>query len=419
MRAPGRFRLWVILAVGLVARSIAAYYLRNAHVSWGLEYEEIAANLLKDGSYSFSFYNLTPPLPTSFIPPVYPLLLFFFQWVGDSGGIMLLKIFQVLASSSAIIGVYLLARSLEVSRGQAELTALFMALYPPAVAYAGDISTVTIEITLVVFGTWGSVIALRRRSLGAAFGSGVAWTLAALTRSPWLVVIPLMAIWILLFAGYPVRDRLRTVVIFFIASSLVILPWTARNYATHHTLVLTSTNGGLNFWIGNNPSANGEYTFPTETDASLVQRSATMSEAARDIFYYREGLEFIRNNPVKALQLAGAKFIYYWFFRPNIGSNYTTLNLPVTLAGYAFIIAWIGLLPLSIIGVRTLKETWKWHGLLAAILISQSFVYMIYFVGTRYRTPADGYVMVWGAIGLSLIWSKWRQTSRQRITTNG
>ena len=56
---------------------------------------------------------------------------------------------------------------------------------------------------------------------------------------------------------------------------LLIAPWSIRNTRLLGSFVQISTNGGVNFWEGNNPTSNGS------TEA-LPQETIKMNEAVRD-----------------------------------------------------------------------------------------------------------------------------------------
>ena len=107
----------------------------------------------------------------------------------------------------------------------------------------------------------------------------------------------------------------------------------------------------MNFWIGNNPQATGEYTFPTQIDRELVLQTANWDERVRDRFFYQQGMDYIRSQPGPALKLAVKKLTYFVFFRPSIGSSYQSIDLKVGIAQQSFIASWLLLLPLGLAGL--------------------------------------------------------------------
>ncbi|MCX6071468.1 MAG: hypothetical protein NTU91_11535 [Chloroflexi bacterium] len=378
----------------------------DARVPWNYEYEEIARSLLTAGRYAWDFYGLAPAQPTAFIPPLYPLLLAFAGWLRAAWA---LQAIQILLSLGTVVAVYGLSLSLRAREEEALTAGLLTAIYPPLASYAVTISTVTLEAFFLVIGSWLLVLAGRRLSLASALGGGAALAAAGLTRSTWLALLPLALVWL---AWYPVaaslRRRLGLGLLVLLGAALVCLPWGAYNSRTFGVWSVSSTNGGLNFWIGNNPQATGEYVFPTEIDPDLVRQAAALPEFERDRFFYARGLQSVTAAPWRAARLYGLKLVYYLFFRPNIGSNYSQATLPLGLAQMLFIASWLVSLPLAVLGLTRLGPSRREHSWLALALVSQALLTAAFFAGTRFRTPLDVFALIWAAIGLVALWHRVR-----------
>lgn len=399
-----RVYLWliliIILAIGL--RGVAIILVGESHVPWEIEFEEIATNLVESGQYRFSLYQLTPSLPTSFIPPVYPLLLAFTRIVAGESSPLLLQGIQIIVSCLTILFLYGLVITLGGSQRQGLLAALLGALYPPYISYAVDISTTTLETFFITLGIWMAVRTAKERSLGNAVICGVSLALATLTRPTWLSLIPLIPIW---WFGYFWKKWglwFKSTLAMGLAAIIVLSPWIYHNYRTHGALMITSTNGGLNFWIGNNAKATGEYIFPTIIDDALVKSTLNLSEYERDRFFYQQGWQFIRQHPDQFMKLAGRKLLYFIFFRPNIGSSVQAAGYQLfDLVKLGFIATWLAMLPFAVLGLFSGGKKWREYSLLILIFIVQALITMLYFSGTRFRTPIDGLVIIWVVFGLS------------------
>lgn len=407
--------LVLILVIGIILRLGVFVFIGKARVPWQLEFEEIANSLIEHGQYNFSFYGMTAPRPTSFIPPVYPLFLASVRSLWPTNGDGLVKLIQIVASELTVLGLYALTRELGGSARQGVLTALLWTVYPPVVAYASDLSTVTLETFFLIPGIWLLLRAARQHSPGLAIPAAVLLALAALTRSTWLVVLPLAVVWLTWYLKENWRVWGKFILLFALATSVTLAPWVVYNYKTQGEWVLTSTNGGLNFWIGNNPHATGEYVFPPELDRNLVLGVANWTETARDQFFYAQGLAFIRNSPGEFLILLARKLLYSLFFRPNIGSNYESAQISMfDLAIVSFVAAWLALIPFALIGLVHLGNCWREHSLLILVFLSNVATSVFYFSGTRFRTPVDGFALIWAAIGLTMLVEKWQQRRLSR-----
>jgi 4-amino-4-deoxy-L-arabinose transferase-like glycosyltransferase len=399
-----RVYLWlaVILVLAIGLRGVAMILVGEAHVPWEIEFEEIADNLVESGQYHFSLYQLTPSISTSFIPPVYPYLLASTRIIGGENSALLLQFIQIIASCLTILFLYGLVLTSGGNQRQGLLAAFFAAIYPPYISYAVDVSTATLETFFVILGIWMAVRAARNHSLGSAVICGVSLTMAMLTRPTWLSILPVIPLWWLGYLWKKWRLWLKISLGMGLAAVVVMSPWVIYNYRTHGVLMATSTNGGLNFWIGNHVDATGEYIFPTLIDKALVESTLSMSEVERDHFFYQQGWQFIKEHPDQFVKLSGRKLVYFLLFRPNIGSS-------VQAAGYqlfdwvklGFILTWLGMLPFAALGLFSLGVKWREHSLFLLIFIIQALVTMMFFSGTRFRTPIDGLVIIWVVLGLS------------------
>ena len=403
-----RLRLALIIIFALGLRLAALQFYGEAHVPWNYEYEEIAENLLQYGDYTYSFYGMTSARPSSFIPPVYPLMLTASKAISTESDFPI-KLFQILISSISILPLFALARILGASERISLFACILMAIYPPSIAYAVSLGTATVETTLLLLGTWLVIRSSKHNSLIGLALSGFVFSLASLTRSPWITLVPISILWILLSTKRSISSRLLQAMILLAASAITLSPWVAYNFRTHGKFLLTSTNGGLNFWIGNNANATGEYVFPTQLNRDMISNVADWSEIDRDSYLYERGFEFIRSSPAAASKLALRKLGYFIFFRPNIGSTYEGAGLPLQLARISFIIAWVALLPFTLIGLITIRINWHNHLLPLAFFVSQGILVTIYFAGTRFRTPLDGFAIIWAVMGMSWLNIKWQR----------
>ena len=91
-----------------------------------------------------------------------------------------------------------------------------------------------------------------RRAVGLAIAAGVLAGGAALIRPAMLLFLPLAVAWLV------VGRRVALAVALTVAAFAVITPWTLRNLRVHERFVLIASEGGVTFWTGNHPLAQGE-----------------------------------------------------------------------------------------------------------------------------------------------------------------
>jgi hypothetical protein len=100
---------------------------------------------------------------------------------------------------------------------------------------------------------------LNLSGLPALVALGLAMGALSLTRENALVLVIIVAAWILFASAAALTDRLRLLAAFAIAVAVVLVPVAIRNYAVGGAFYLTTSQFGPNFYIGNNPGADGTY----------------------------------------------------------------------------------------------------------------------------------------------------------------
>jgi tetratricopeptide (TPR) repeat protein len=166
---------------------------------------------------------------------------------------------HLLGAGTAVL-VFLLALRLFRRRGLALLAGLLFALQGPPLFYEGQLLVDAILPFCVVLAGYAAVRHFQRPVAPLpALALGLAIGLGALGRPTLLLWVPIVLLWSL-FRAAP--RRLLPPALVCLGLVLVILPVTVRNFVVERDLVLITSNGGLNLYIGNNPNARGTYNLP-------------------------------------------------------------------------------------------------------------------------------------------------------------
>ncbi|HID28704.1 MAG TPA: glycosyltransferase family 39 protein, partial [Desulfobacterales bacterium] len=349
--------LVVILALGV--RLAAVLYAGGYHQPWLSEYEIIAKSLVEQGYFGFDFYGRLPNRPSSFMPPFYPFLLAGMMILFPANALLITRLLQAMVSAGSCLLVYKIGKGMFDKEEVGLLAALVAAVYPPFIGGTVEINTVTFDVLFLALAVY---LLLRggEKQTRDALWAGLSLGLAALTRATALAVLPVIFAWLWLRSKNATwHGVIKPFILVLLAAFLVILPWTIRNYLVHREFILISSNGGLNFWIGNNEKATGEYAFPSGTDPELFTRALSLSEAQMDRLYYQEAFGFIRDHSRQFLGLLVRKTLYFWLFRPNIGSNYPDAGNAVALAKALYVFSYILLLPLGALGIILSLGSWR------------------------------------------------------------
>ncbi|MCH7812529.1 MAG: tetratricopeptide repeat protein [Planctomycetes bacterium] len=197
------------------------------------------------------------------------------------------------------------------------LAGLAAACYAPFVFFDGVLMTASLILFVNLVALLLLVQALRRGGWGWWLGTGAALGLAAIAHGGALLLVPAcIAVLAWSLRRCPLPATLARGAALVGGFGAVVLPVTARNYVVGNDLVLISSNAGMNFFIGNNPAADGchrvyQYPYRLATlGARLggVQRTRDdppPSAVSREIGMVT--IRWISGHPLEAVKLWGRK----------------------------------------------------------------------------------------------------------------
>jgi Flp pilus assembly protein TadD len=388
--------LLAVVAVGLGVR--LAYYggmrdfpLFNAPTGDTVEYATRAQAILSGdllGGPGVYFHS----------SPAYPYFLAGLAALrgGDLQDLRLVALVQLLLSAGTAALVYLLGKRLLASAAGGVVAGVLYAFSPVAAFYDGEL-LMDFLLPPVLVGV-ALLATTKKWSLGRAAAAGALTAFGALARPSFLLLLlPLaLAIW---FGGKaaPRRQRLRWLAGLIVAAALVVAPCTVRNYVVGRDLVLVSSNGGVNLFIGNNPQANGTFKAPGPWPAHLEASSTAYAEekTGRSLrpsevsaFFTREAARYVVTQPGDYVGKAGRRLrllasayeipnhMDLEFFRARSG---VLKLLPFT---------WGVVLPWALAGAFFAFRRRGFGPALGLAAIYLASLVTLFFVTGRYRFPA-------------------------------
>ncbi|MGP1273579.1 MAG: ArnT family glycosyltransferase [Phycisphaerales bacterium] len=179
-----------------------------------------------------------------------------------------------------------------------------------------------------------------------------------------------------------------------------IAPWTVRNYRAFGEFILISTNGGTNFWMGNNPDTTGHY-------MPLPDWIAGTTEHERSDRLKAEALEYIRAEPVAFLTRSSRKFFEQHAYetigvawnRPALEARYggwIVEPLKLVATGY-----WWAVLALGLGGwVMLVRGDGLWRAVIHPAFVLWGYfacVHAVTVIQDRYHMQWSPLVMLLGA----------------------
>ena len=189
----------------------------------------------------------------------------------------------------------------------------------------------------------------------------------------------------------------------------MLLPVVVRNYAVDGGFYLTTSQFGSNFYIGNNPQADGTYasirfgrgapeferTDATEVAEASVGRKLSPSEVSS--YWTGRALGFITSEPMAWLRLTGRKVLLLVnrteMLDTESQESYADWSAPIAIGG------WVGhfglLVPLAVLG--TDRDAGRIGGglwILHALTITYALSVVMFYVFARYRYPLVPFLLL-------------------------
>ncbi|HEX7881073.1 MAG TPA: glycosyltransferase family 39 protein, partial [Candidatus Eisenbacteria bacterium] len=413
-RAP----LWVPLVVLAIALLVRILYrqqaghvlLFNEFTGDSAQYLELAGRLKNEGL-------MAPKGEAWFQAPFYPFFLFL---AGASPThLELARWLQFAAGATGALLAWDTARRLAGSTAGL-MAGLIAAVYGPRVFFDGEMLSIGWSLFFLQLMAWLLVLRHESRdrppSPALDLPLGVTGGLAALAQPNTLVASVGVIGW-LFVAGRRTPHARRGAILTALGVLLVILPVTLRNKAESRDWVLISANGGINFFIGNNPEADGTFHLPprepllndpsglvtASREAAARALGHPASPSATSGYWMNRGLAWWGSAPLDAVSLTARKVLYL-LNNIEIPNHYDfawfTQRVPILrlLPGF-----WL-LLPLAAWGLARIGREpigRLFALLLGALLLSVAF----FFVTDRYRLPIVAFLFPVAGIGAADLWS--------------
>jgi tetratricopeptide (TPR) repeat protein len=327
---------------------------------------------------------------------VSPLYIYFLAAVlAAANSFTAVRLIQIVLGTAAAGLIHVAANEWFGSRA-AWLAAALAALTGVFTFYESLLLQAALDPFLTAAGMACLALALTRGCRRWYLLAGIAFGLQVLNRPN--MVIPAAAIVVLLAAA----RRWRAALVFGAGLALTLAPMTLRNIAVAGQWSPLPSQGGLNFYIGNNANADGTYRLAPgitpniegqQDDARRVAERATgrtLDDAAVSRYFYGLGWAWIRERPWGAARLLAWKVsLVFSAADPWLNYSYTFFaDEAHTLLRALFVGPW-ALVPLGVIGLIVAAP----RPLRADYLIWTSFVPMyalavaMFFVADRYRLP--------------------------------
>jgi len=343
---------------------------------------------------------------------------------GDS--LLIPRLVQCLFGAATIALVHHIGRIAFDVRA-ARIAATIAATYWVLIYFDGELLIPSLIVPLNLL-----AIALTLRLVGSApprrlVLAGLVWGISAIARPNVLLFVPFVALWLLWQKRARWQQGFLPALIFLLACLAPILPITAYNTFVQDDFVLVSSQGGVNFWIGNNPDSNGVFAIVPgtregwwtgyyDTIALAEQaegRELRASEVSRH--YASRAWAFILGEPAQSIPLLWRKLkLFFTAFEYGNNENITFFAHRFSVVPF-FSIGFGVLAPLGLLGLllclrrgSELFPLWGFFFVYTASVVA-------FFVSARFRVPILPVLMVFAGHALAWSWDRLRSRDLLRL----
>ncbi len=394
------FAITIILSLALLIR-IIYLYLYQQMPEWNLltvdnYYHHNWAQTIMDGN----IFGDT----TYFRAPFYIYCLaFLYKLFGIS--LLVSRIFGVVIGLSSVFFTYLIGT--KIFNKKIGLTAaLIHAIYPIIIYFESELLLDPLFMLLLQISIYQFLIWVDTKSNRNGFLTGLFIGLASITRPTSLVIIPLLIIFYLHKNGLKKYGSL----LLYLSGILLIIGFTfIRNLSVAKDPVLIASQGGINFYIGNNDIADGisaklpeplgnNWRIQAITNKAEIETGKDLLPGEVSSFWFQQSIKWIVNNPYNALKLYIKKILFYisnqeisnnrdlkYFF-----SKHLLLKIYTIPFGILFIFFCVGLFVSS-------KPIYLNYLLILTIFL----IYMssLFFYTSRFRLPLLPFIIIIASYG--------------------
>lgn len=280
------------------------------------------------------------------------------------------------------------------------IAGLMLALYPPAIFFDALVQKAVLDLLLVTLLLALVAEAQARRGWPWLLATGGALGALALNRENARVLYPVLVGWVwFCFRELPALRRCGWIGLLTAGAALVLLPVGFRNYYVGGEFLLSTSQLGPNFYIGNHPGASGRYEplVPRRGDPRFEQADAKrLAEEAvgkklspREVsrYWLDRSLDFIRNQPGAWLRLLGRKTMLVFHAREVVDSEAIEVYAEHSWLLRALLPVWhLGVvLPLAMLGVWLTRGRWRELAVLYSMFVVLAGSTALFYVFARYR----------------------------------
>lgn len=361
------------LGIRLIYVSFSSYYLKYDDIN----YHQLAVEIAHGSEITFYFTS-------SGYSFLLGLLIFLF---GDH--FIVIQVVQSLLSSLTALMMYRIGKSLHSQQMGLIVFIIFM-FNPTFVRYSQQLMSETLFIFLLV-SLFYILEVYSRFTPTSLLVLGFLSAYAFVVRNMFLFFIPVIIFWMI----WQQRNKISSIYsmgFMVVGLGSVLIPFFMINYSLLGT-PFTSSGGGLNLWMGNNPDATGFY------DMALYREKIGRDDhvsVETDAYLRNEVKQFISEHPWQFLLLFLKKTYLLW--KPD---TYLLTNgdLQQKIYGMGKVFYYLGVILIpGLVGIWLSRHYWRRYGLTFLFVLYNTAIVALHVVLFRYRIPMLPCMMIFSAV---------------------
>ncbi len=295
------------------------------------------------------------------------------------------------------------------------LAGIIAAAYWPFIYFDAEPLTVGLELLLDVALLLLLTVSARHRAPWLFLICGVVWGLSAITRPNVLAFLPgiLIWLWLALPREQHAKAWLARAALVCAGAAACVLPVTLRNHKVSGEWILIASQGGVNFYIGNNPHSNGYTaivpgTRPTwwggfEDTHRIAEQALGHKPTEREVsdYWYGKAFEWIWAEPGAWLGHMLKKLRLFW--SPAEIPNNQPIWFFAKLGWVPVLFCWVGfpvIACLGLAGMVVVLRQWRTWFLPVVFLVIYMGTVVAFFCPARYRLPIVPVLILSAAAGI-------------------
>lgn len=337
--------------------------------------------------------------------------------------IFVVQLIQTIFSGFGAVLLYLTTRKITNHRNGV-IAGIIYILCGILVFYTGALLYVEVNIFFSLLLVYLLLQITERFSIKLLLLTSIALGLLIMIRPEFILLL------IILIPYFIIKVRPKPVlqyILFLIFTGIIISTIPIRNYLVGKDFIPFTAHSGVNFYYGNNPQSDGTWRAvrqlqqtPDISIAKLQYSSQRIdgklvkpSEASN--YWFRKGLDFIKENPLRYIKLLGRKLLLFInsYEIPNNYYFYQTRDDSIILK--ICFISFGLIFPCAILGIILSAKRWKDYYLIYAFIFIYLISSLIFYVLSRLRAPVIPFLIIFASMFISTLYERLKQGKFKQI----